>query len=141
VTGSRRAPWSWFSAVQRRRPPMRQSEASLSGVAAGGLIVDGSAGERRVPWSAIQRIMAASSAGYVRDTMLLIIELSDGRIFIVRDADPHQPALVAALDTALPGTVSSAVWQLRLMAAPEVPVEVYRRSDGDPHREQLITGP
>lgn len=130
MIGRLRAPWSWLSAAKQRRSPARQSEAASVRVAIDALILDGSAGERRVAWGAIQRIMAVSSVGYVGDTTLLIIELADGDTFVVHDAEAHQPALVAAID-ALPGAVSSLVWRLHLMAEPEVPLEVYRRSNGD----------
>lgn len=64
----------------------------------------------------MERIVAASRAGYDGDNALLVIELTDGSIFAVSEGDPHQPALVSALDTILANTLSLLVWHLRLLA-------------------------
>jgi hypothetical protein len=95
------------------------------------LIVNGSTGGRHVPWSAVQRIVAASSAGFVGDTRLLLMEFADGDNLMVSEIDPHWSALVAAIETAFPDTGLSVSWQLRLMAAPDQPVEIYRRQSID----------
>lgn len=60
--------------------------------------------------------MAASRAGYGGDNAFLVIELTDGSIFVVSEGDPHQPALVSALDTTLANTLLLLVWHLRLLA-------------------------
>jgi hypothetical protein len=89
-------------------------QAVLAGVAADCVIVDGNTGERRVLWSAIRRVVAASSARLCRRTWLLLVEFADRENLIVTEADPHRSALVTAIEATLPDTVSSVVWQFRL---------------------------
>lgn len=109
------------------RLPSRQQEVVLSGVEVDGLYVTSRLGERSFGWGEVARVVAASSAEYVGDTILIVIAFADGTTLVVPETDPHWSALVDAVATRLPSVEPLAQWQLRLMATPELPLELYKR--------------
>lgn len=109
------------------RLPSRRQGVVLGGVGVDGLFVTSRAGERRFLWDEVERVVAASSAGYVGDTAFLVIAFADGETLVVPETDRHWSTLIDAVATRLPGTEPLAQWQLRLMAAPDLPLELYQR--------------
>jgi hypothetical protein len=121
-----RSRWSWLRTMKPRDLAARRLEAVLSSIEAGGFIVQDGGDERSVPWSAVQRIVAANSVGYLGDRTMLIIELPGEEVFIVFETAPVWRELVAAIEATFLAEVPAA-WQVRLIATPDLHVELYRR--------------
>lgn len=101
----------------------------LSGVGGDGLFVRDEGSDRRYGWKEVEQVVAANSVELIGDTVLLALALSDGSTLIVPETDAHWLALVNALTSSLPlpGTVTPDEWRLRLLAAPDEPLELYQR--------------
>ncbi len=99
----------------------------LGGVGADGLLVTDEAGERRYRWDEVERVVAASSAGWIGETIFLAIALAGEDTLVVSETNAHWSALVDAIATRLPGAEPPAEWQLRLLATPDHPLGIYQR--------------
>ncbi len=100
----------------------------LSGVGADGLCVRHEGGERRSAWDEVDRVVAANAVELVGDNVVLALALRDGCTLVVPETDAHWPALVDAVTVQLGTAISPTEWRLRLLAAPDEAVELYRRS-------------
>ena len=66
-----------------------------------------------------ERLVAAIEDGYVGDTMMLLAELSDGRVLRMNEHDARWSELLLALDAEGRAKASSTEWRLRLVGDPE----------------------
>jgi hypothetical protein len=95
------------------------------GAHAGSLLADdrgitlrvGDAAVWTIPWSGIERVSATRAAGFVGDTLVVVVE-ADGAAQTITDDVPGFHDAAIALSQRLPGSADYRAWTAQLLAQP-----------------------
>jgi len=78
-----------------------------------------------IGWQDVARVVALRRDTYVGNTVSLLFETRDGKIFELSEENPAWPQIGSTLSGHLTGTMSRTDWTVALVASEDGKVEIY----------------